>query len=168
MSLLGVDLGLKTGLALFTSAGRLGWYRSQNYGNTARLKRGVQGLLRELPGLEVMVVEGGGALSRIWEREADRRGIDFRQIAAETWRARLLLPREQTSGIRAKHCADQAARAVIAWSKLPRPTSLRHDAAEAICIGLWGLLDTGRLGRLPPDWRTVVKNLSYNEFQIDI
>ena len=157
MSLLGVDLGLKTGLAWFTPAGRLGWYRSHNYGSTARLKRGVQGLLRELSDLEVVVVEGGGPLSRIWQREAGRRGVVFREIAAETWRVRLLLPREQTSGNRAKHCAEQAARAVIEWSNLPKPTSLRHDAAEAICIGLWGMLDSGRLERLPPDWRVVKK-----------
>ena len=31
----------------------------------------------------------------------------------------------------------------------PRPTSLRHDAADAIMIGLWGVLSAGWLRRLP-------------------
>ena len=149
--MLGVDLGLKTGLALYAPDGRLTWYRSHNYGTPARLKRGVPGLLRTLPELNIVVVEGGGALSRVWEREAHRRQADFQQIAAEQWRDLLLLPREQKSGPEAKRFAEQAARRVIAWSKLPKPTSLRHDAAEAILVGLWGVLTNGRLERLPPE-----------------
>ena len=31
-----------------------------------------------------------------------------------------------------------------------RPTSLRHDTAESILIGMWGLLAVGWLDRLPP------------------
>jgi hypothetical protein len=34
-----VDLGLRSGLALFGSDGRLRWYRSQNFGSQSRLKR---------------------------------------------------------------------------------------------------------------------------------
>jgi hypothetical protein len=40
---------------------------------------------------------------------------------------------------------------VIEWSGAARPTSLRHDAAEAILIGLWGLLEAGWMGRLPDE-----------------
>jgi hypothetical protein len=151
MALLGVDLGLKTGLAYFTPDGRLAWYRSHNYGTPARLKRGVFGLLSQLPNLNIIVVEGGGTLSRIWEREAHRRQAEFQQIAAEHWRDLLLLPREQKSGPAAKRFAEQAARRVIAWSKLPKPTALRHDAAEAILIGLWGVLANDRLQGLPSE-----------------
>ncbi|MBC8076709.1 MAG: hypothetical protein H7Y32_11595, partial [Chloroflexales bacterium] len=45
------------------------------------------------------------------------------------------------------------ARRVIAWAGAPRPTSLRHDAAEAILIGLWGALEVGWLPALPPELR---------------
>jgi hypothetical protein len=42
---------------------------------------------------------------------------------------------------------------VIEWSGITRPTSLRHDAAEAILIGLWGVLEAGWLPALPPELR---------------
>lgn len=152
-ALLAVDLGLRTGLALFGSDGRLRWYRSQNFGTAERLRRGVHGLLRETPELAWVVLEGGGPLADLWTREAEKRGLPVRRIAAEAWRAALLLTREQRTGAQAKHHADALARRVIAWSGAARPTSLRHDAAEAIGIGLWGVLEVGWLPALPPELR---------------
>lgn len=151
--LLAVDLGVRTGLALFGEDGRLRWYRSQNFGSAARLKRAVHGLLNGVPALAAVVVEGGGPLARLWERESTRRGLAFRQLSAEVWRAALLYPREQRSGAQAKHRAEALARRVIEWSQAPRPTALRHDSAEAILIGLWGVLELGWLGALPPELR---------------
>lgn len=69
--------------------------------------------------------------------------------SAEDWRASLLYPREQRSGIDAKRTADVLARRVIEWSRAPRATSLRHDAAEAILIGFWGALSLGWLASVP-------------------
>jgi hypothetical protein len=149
-SLLSVDLGIRTGLALYCGEGRLLWYRSQNYGNTERLRRAVAGILGEIPDVEVLVIEGGGTLAVPWEREAERRGILVLKTSAEEWRRRLLLPREQRSGLQAKHHADGAARRVIQWSGAPPPTSLRHDAAEAILAGLWGVMRMGWLTDQPP------------------
>jgi hypothetical protein len=102
-----------------------------------------------LDGVSHLVVEGGGALERVWADEAATRGIAARRVSAETWRRAFLYPREQRSGERAKRSADELARRVIAWSAAPKPTSLRHDAAEAILIGLWGVLEFGWLARLP-------------------
>jgi hypothetical protein len=68
-----------------------------------------------------------------------------------SWRSVFLLPREQRSAADAKRVAARLARVVIAWSGAPRPTSLRHDAAEAILVGLWGVLSAGWLRRLPPE-----------------
>jgi hypothetical protein len=148
-SLLAVDVGLRTGLAFYGRDGRLQRYRSQNFGSTLRLRRGVRRLLVETPGLLRLVLEGGGPLGEIWAREALRRGLPVRRVSAEEWREGLLLPRERRSGARAKDSAGDLARAVIAWSGAARPTSLRHDAAEAILIGLWGVLDAGWLPSLP-------------------
>lgn len=144
-SLLAVDLGIRTGLALYGGEGKLVWYRSRNYGSTDRLRRAINGILKEIPDLEALVIEGGGTLAVPWEREAERRGILVLKTSAEEWRRRLLLPREQRSGIQAKHSADGAARRVIRWSGAPAPTSLRHDAAEAILAGLWGVMRLGWL-----------------------
>jgi hypothetical protein len=152
-SLLAVDLGLRTGLAAWDAETGLRWYRSQNFGTPARLRRAVSGILSDVPGLERVVVEGGGPLAEIWEREAERRRLRVRRIAAETWRTRLLLPREQRTGARAKGHADEVARRVIEWSSASRPTSLRHDAAEAVLIALWGALDAGWLERVPVELR---------------
>jgi hypothetical protein len=99
-----------------------------------------------------VVIEGGGPLLGPWRAEAERRGLVVQAVSAEEWRGLFLLPREQDGGTaRLKAVADRLARRVIAWGEGPRPTSLRHDAAEAVLVGLWGLLVAGWVDRLPPD-----------------
>jgi hypothetical protein len=127
----------------------LRWYRSHNFGTTARLRRGARQILATIPDLVWLVLEGGGPLAALWLREADRRQLAVRQVSAEVWRRQLLYARQQRSGPQAKEQADIVARRVIAWSQAQRPTSLRPDAAEAILVGLWGVLDVGWLERLP-------------------
>jgi hypothetical protein len=147
--LLAIDIGVKTGLALYGHDGRLLWYRSQNFGTAQRLRRGVRSVLDTLPHLAWLVLEGGGPLADIWRREATRRQIPVRQISAEAWRRQFLYTREQRSGAQAKESATELARRIIIWSGARRPTSLRDDAAEAILIGLWGALAVGWLADLP-------------------
>ena len=149
--LLAVDLGVRAGLACFGKDGRLIWYRSRNFGSAARMRRAVRPLLDEIPALAHVVIEGGGDLVNVWEHEAERHGATARIVGAEVWRKRLLLQRDQRTGKQAKHQADTVARRVIEWSRAHRPTSLRHDAAEAILVGLWGVLEVGWLDRLPTD-----------------
>ncbi len=147
--LLAVDVGLRTGLALFGRDARLCWYRSQHFGDASALRRAVRRLLKENDGVAIICLEGGGPLSDIWEKEATVRNISLQRVAAETWRARLLYDRRHRNGRQAKRSADDMARRVITWSAAKRPTSLRHDASEAILIGLWGVLHAGWLKRLP-------------------
>ena len=135
--LLAVDCGLRTGLALYAGDGRLLWYRSHHLGNRAHLKRAAARILGELPGLQQVVVEGGGTLAEVWVKEAQLRGVAAQVVHAEQWRAALLLPRQQRTGRQAKQVADELAREIIARSGAPKPTSLRHDAAEAILVGQW-------------------------------
>lgn len=151
--LLAVDLGLKTGLALYGDDGRLRWYRSQNFGSTARLRRGAASLLRSLPNLTHVVLEGGGPIAEVWAKEAARRGLHAETVDAGTWRRTLLWARHRRTGAEAKAHADVLARKVIAWSGAARPTSLRHDAAEAILVGLWGVLRRGWLAEIPAEVR---------------
>jgi hypothetical protein len=105
------------------------------------------------PHLTWLVLEGGGDLAEAWKREAQRRQLAVRQISAEVWRQRLLYPRQQRSGAVAKESATEVARQVIVWSHIRRPTSLRDDAAEAILIGLWGVLEVGWLSQVPAGLR---------------
>jgi len=152
-TLLAVDLGLKTGLALYGEDGKLIWYRSHNFGSTERLRRGAHGILNGLPGLAALVIEGGGNLAVVWEKEAGQRGILVQRIGSEVWRELFLFPRERRSGPEAKKHAGEVARRIIDWSGAARPSSLRHDAAEAILIGLWGVLQLGWLPTVPQELR---------------
>ncbi len=111
------------------------------------MRRGAPALLE---GVSHLVVEGGGGLASAWADAALEREVEVRWVSAETWRRAFLYPREQRTGELAKRTADELARRVIDWSGAPRPTSLRHDAAEAILIGLWGVLELGWLPALPP------------------
>lgn len=147
-ALLAIDLGLRTGLASFAGDGRLRWYRSQNFGTVGRLKRGVLEIVR---GHRLVVAEGDRNLGRIWERAAFRVGASFRLTSAEEWRPTLLLPRERRTGRLAKTHADPLARRIIAWSGLTRPTALRHDAAEAIAMGMWAALESALVDELPDE-----------------
>jgi hypothetical protein len=152
-SLLAVDLGVRTGLALYGRDGKLRWYRSRNFGTIQRLRRGVSAVLDGISDIILLVIEGGGELAEIWEREATRRSVPVIKINAELWRKEFLYPREQRSGAEAKQKAGRMARRVIIWSGVRKPTSLRHDTAEAILAGLWGVMDAGWLESLPPELR---------------
>jgi len=63
-----------------------------------------------------------------------------------------LPPRDQLGRDRSKLSADALGRRIIAWSGAGRLTSLRLDAAEAILIGLWGVLEAGWLDALPAEF----------------
>lgn len=147
--LLAVDLGLRSGLALYERGGRLLRFSSTNFGSVTRLKRAAYGVVAEVEALEHVYLEGDRALADVWSKVAEKRGATTTLVSAETWRSRLLYAREQRSGHDAKRHADHLARAVIAWSLVRRPSSLRHDAAEAILLGLYGVLDRGWLSELP-------------------
>ena len=149
-SLLAVDVGVRTGLAVYRDDGRLIWYRSRNFGAASRLKRAIPALLHEAFDPTYVVLEGGGPLAEHWSTAAERHGSRVVRVSAEVWRSSFLLARDQRSGEQAKRIADGIARRVVEWSNAPRPTSLKHDAAEAILIGLWGVIDVGWLPGVPP------------------
>jgi hypothetical protein len=151
--LLAIDLGLKCGMALYGADGRLCSYRSQHYGSPAALKKAVTRILSDMEGLAWIVTEGDYTLAAIWERAAMKQGIRVQRVSAEVWREALLIPRERTCATEAKKNATALARRVIHWSDAPRPTSLRHDAAEAICVGLWAVERMGWLNTLPAEIR---------------
>lgn len=145
--LLAIDLGYRSGFAVYGEDGRLQSYRSTNFGSAARMKKAAWGVLRDIDELARVVAEGDRNLADVWEKTAGKIGAKFRLTSADEWREELLLERQRRSGQRAKDAADDLAREVIEWSGADRPTSLRHDAAEAILIGLWGVLQAGWLSQ---------------------
>jgi hypothetical protein len=135
--LLAIDLGLRCGWAAFGEAGRLIGYGSRHFGSRTMLRKAIPRILEEFPNLELLIVEGGGDLFVPWKKEAARRGVAVKQVMGEEWRKAILLPYQRHSGKAAKAAADGVARDVIERSGAKRPTSLRHDAAEAILVGAW-------------------------------
>lgn len=147
--LLAVDLGLRAGLAWYGDDGRLVAYRSTHFASMTTLKRGILRVLDERGPPAVVVVEGDRHMAELWAKAAAKRGARALVVRPETWRARVLLPRDTRNGADAKEAALAAARAVIEWSGAPRPTSLNDDVAEAILMGLWGVLEVGWLASPP-------------------
>lgn len=135
-ALVAVDIGLRTGLAGFSRLGRPLWQRSQHLASRDALKRFVRGLLYELPDLEALAIEGGGRLAEIWMHAAEKRGLRLLSFVAEQWRRELLLPRQQRSGLTAKDAAVQLAREELAAAGIAVAGNLRHDAAEAVLLGV--------------------------------
>jgi hypothetical protein len=135
--LLAIDLGLRCGWAAFAAEGRLVAYGSRHFANRTTLRKAIPQILHGYPDLALLVIEGGGDLFIPWEKEAARRGVAVKQVMGEDWRKTLLLPYQRRSGADAKAAADGLARDVIERSGAKRPTSLRHDAAEAILVGAW-------------------------------
>ncbi len=148
-NLLCIDLGVKTGLALYNQNCELVWYRSQNFGNKNRLSKAVYNLLKEIKNLEFLVIEGGGQLFTIWEKEAKKRNIRIIQVQANTWRKEILHKREQRTGQQAKRYAIQIAKEVIKHFSGKNSTSLNDDAAEAILCGYWALKEVNWLEDYP-------------------
>lgn len=147
--LLAIDLGLRCGMALY-DAGRLQWYRSTNFGSTARLKRAIPGIFREANDPQFLVVEGGGRLMLPWRRHAERAGTAIMETDALTWRKDLLLDRQQRNASDAKENAIKMASKAIDWAGAPSPTApVRHDTAEAILLGLWACHRVGMIDELP-------------------
>jgi hypothetical protein len=149
--LVAVDLGLRTGVAVYDGTGRLQRYGSRNFGTRSRLRGGAEAVLREVGRVDVLVVEGDRALGDVWAASAGRRGATTIAVSPERWRERLLHARERRSSRIAKAAADRLARRTIDVLGDRRPTSLRHDAAEAVLIGLWGCLEVGWLVELPAE-----------------
>lgn len=144
-ALLAVDAGLRAGLSGWSRQGRLLWQRSLHLQNRDALKRFQRGLLRTLPHLQTLALEGGGAIADTWLHAAHKRNLQILACAAEDWRQALLHPREQRSGECAKETAVALARKVMLWSGVPRPKTMRHDAAEAVLLGLYAVQELGWL-----------------------
>jgi hypothetical protein len=141
--LLAVDLGVKTGLALFSSDGRLLWHRSQNFGNKTRLRKAIPWIVSLEEDITYIVIEGGGPLLKLWDAYLEKRNIEVLHIMAEEWRHSLLLSREQRKGWQAKENAVRYAGIIIQKISNQKTVVTNNNAAEAILIGTWAMEKLG-------------------------
>jgi len=149
MDLLAVDLGVKTGLAFWTSEGHLKWYRSQNYGSKERLGRAVFQVLHSVEQPAMLVLEGGGRLADLWADIAQRTGWPTEVLHAEEWRSHLINQSELNSATSLKDISVYYAKRAAVWGRHPVAGKLNHNTAEAILAGLWVLIKNGFSGNLP-------------------
>ena len=146
----GVDLGLATAFAVYDRDGRLVGVRSRRFQSKDALRAAARAILDEIPHVHGVIVEGGGDLAASWERAAEHRGIHLRIVHAAEWRRMFLYERERRDGAQAKAHAVKLAAQVIEWSATKGVTAeLGHDAAEAILVGLFGVVEAGWLKEPP-------------------
>lgn len=149
----GVDLGLATGIAVYSRDGRLESVRSRRFQSRDALRAAAGSILDEIPHAYSLILEGGGELAEAWERAARHRGILVRAVHASAWRAGFLYPREQRDGAAAKAHAVRLAAQVVAWSGTRGVAAdFGHDVAEAVMVGLYGVMQAGWLSD-PPRFR---------------
>jgi hypothetical protein len=147
---LAVDLGLATGIAVYGRDGRLESVRARRFQSKDALRAASAAILDEIPHVHSLIVEGGGELADAWERAAVHRGIHFRAVHASAWRSMFLYERESRDGAMAKESAVKLAAQVIAWSEARGVSAdVGHDAAEAILVGLYGVVQAGWLREVP-------------------
>lgn len=150
---IGIDLGLATAFAIYNRDGRLEGVRSRRFQSKDALRAAAASILDEIPHVHSVVVEGGGDLAESWQKAAAHRGIHLRTVHAGEWRRMFLYERERRDGAQAKAHALKLAAQVVEWSETKGMTAqLGHDAAEAILVGLFGVVEAGWL-KDPPRFR---------------
>jgi hypothetical protein len=143
--LLAVDLGLRFAWSLYTLEGQLLNYSSHHCPNYASLKRFAYLMLKRLPHSSYLYIEGGGALLKAWQKPALKSFHDCIQVHARQWRVDVLKVSniDSLSGHEAKNKAIEQASKVIKYASGKGHHTLRHDSAEAILLGWWGLWTLG-------------------------
>ena len=132
-------MGLRAGLAWFDGGGRLLRARSTHFATKSVLRRAIPGILREVPGLAGLVLEGGGELAEIWRKAAARHRLPVWLVTAEEWRKEVLLPSQQGNGQLAKRLCVRQAAAIARENGCSPVAELVSDVAEAIVFGRWFL-----------------------------
>jgi hypothetical protein len=124
------------------------WFKSQNFGNKARLKKAIPWILNLEDEIDYIVIEGGGPLRKLWDAQLEKRNISVMNIMAEDWRKDLLLDREQRKGKNAKAYAIRYAENYLTKTALKKTSELNVNAAEAILIGIWAMKKLGWINNI--------------------
>jgi len=145
--LMAVDLGLRTGFALFNDRGELVHYENIVYENAESLRDGAETFMREWEDklsksnpsrITHISIEGADAALRdIWRELCGgnaHQKLTF--VRPEEWRADLLSSKEKTSGGSSKEAARLVARQVVAdCSGKLHEGKFQTDVAEAVLVG---------------------------------
>jgi hypothetical protein len=149
--LVAVDLGLRSGFAFYTSAGRLIDFTCERFPSTAALPEFINDRLVSWEGkykVSNVVLEGDALLRKIWTdavtdySKSTSLNIEVTPVSPSEWREALLIKKERQSGKLAKTAAREISRQIMWRSEIvdtyyDRP--INTDAAEAILIGYYAV-----------------------------
>ena len=158
-SLLAVDLGLRTGIAIFNSSGNLIDYSYYHFKSFQFLENDLIEFFGNISAnhstLSHFALEGDKILQDIWKTAISNYFGDSVSIIAVLpieWRSRMLIPRESTSSRAAKTASREISRQII-WksgltnTNISRP--MNTDTSEAILMGYYVVIDKLKWGSQP-------------------
>jgi hypothetical protein len=155
--LLSVDLGLRTGLCLFVSTGKLLRYADRQFDSEEDLERGAREVLSSWERdaghyIARVAIEGSDPdLVGAWSRAVGDRLV--LNVRPDHWRQDLLAPQDRECGERSKEASRSLARNIIdrfAADNLER-VPYSTDCAESILLGLHVAQRLGWIERALPE-----------------
>jgi hypothetical protein len=155
--LLAVDLGLRTGLCLFDSTGKLRRYADRQFDSNADLEQGASQILSSWERDEILqithvAIEGSDPdLLSTWSRAIGNRLV--LNVRPDQWRQDLLAPEDRECGEKSKGASRILARTVIdrfGAENLDR-APFSTDCAESILVGLHVAQRLGWIDRELPE-----------------
>jgi hypothetical protein len=164
--LLAVDLGLKSGVALFNKQGQLLRYE-QHLFNKDKLNEEIKTIVEgwesdvqksdiipsngeQLWSVTKIAVEGGDvAIFNAWDSAA--KDVSISRVSPEEWRFHLLSEKERTSGATSKAAARLIARQVVSDFGIMgnHKGKFKTDVAEAVVLGFYVCKKLGWISRDP-------------------
>ena len=134
--LLAVDLGLRTGAALFDHNGKILRVSSCHFVNPDALKQGLVDLIMK-SGVTHVVIEGEDRkLYNIWKKAIEQLpgDVNIARVIADDWRKDFLLKKERMNAFKAKEAASLIAKQFLVGTEY-ETAKLSVDAHEAVLIG---------------------------------
>jgi hypothetical protein len=109
--LLAVDLGLRTGFAVYNTSGHLTSYFNRHFVSLEELEDSIPDIL-DTKKISCVVVEGDSVVRGIWE-SAVLPDLPMEAISPKEWRRKILTKSEQQNGPSAKAAARLIARQIM-------------------------------------------------------
>ena len=138
--LLAVDLGLRTGTAIFDSKGSVLAIESYRFNDHDSLDRGLTEILSTHAITHVVIEGEDRKLYYIWRKAIENfEGIQLARVVADDWRRMLLLKKEMRDARKAKSAAGLIAKQILKNNEKLQGKKLSADAAEALLVGLYAV-----------------------------
>jgi Icc-related predicted phosphoesterase len=138
--LLAVDLGLRTGTAVFDRNGTVLAVDTWRFHDPESLDLGLKDILTAHNITHVVIEGEDRKLFYIWRRAIEKfEGVQLARVVADDWRRMLLSKKEMRDARKAKSAAGLIAKQVLKDNEDLRDKKLSSDAAEALLVGRYAV-----------------------------